>query len=55
MAVDRMNSGRRSNAGFSHQKINTAREGESHSSRLSRAKTGKVTMAQLVISRRRWR
>ncbi|MCY1360286.1 hypothetical protein D9M69_469050 [compost metagenome] len=55
MALDRMYRGRRSNAGFSHQKMNTARSGESQSPQLSSAKTGKVTKAQLVINRRRWR
>ncbi|MNT81007.1 hypothetical protein D3C72_2205520 [compost metagenome] len=53
MALDRMYSGRRSNAGFSHQNMKTARVGESHSPQLSSAKTGKVTIAQLVINKRR--
>ncbi|MNP23502.1 hypothetical protein D3C76_1162140 [compost metagenome] len=55
MALERMYSGKRSKAGFSHQKMNTASVGESHSNHVSKAKTGKVTIAQLVISRRRWR
>ncbi|MNG28862.1 hypothetical protein D3C84_1141910 [compost metagenome] len=55
MALERMYNGKRSKAGFSHQKMNTARVGESHSNQVSRAKIGKVTNAQLVISRRRWR
>lgn len=50
-----MYSGKRSKAGFSHQKANTASVGESHSNQVSNAKTGRVTIAQLIISRRRWR
>ena len=55
MALDRMNNGRRSKAGFSHQKRNIARDGDVQKTALNSTKTGKVTMAQLVISRRRWR